>query len=388
MINIHEAFSILENAISPLQEVDVSLHDARNGVLAETIFSPIDMPPFRQSNMDGFAVALHGTLEYKIVGEVKAGDENQILLQPGEAVRIFTGAAVPDSAQAVMQIEKVSVNGNQLTLHENIAAETNVRPKSAQISINDIAIEKGAFLNPAAIGFLAGLGFTAVRIYKKPTVGIVITGNELVQPGNNLPYGKVYDSNSIMLQSALRNEHYQSVLYRVNDDFENTKAVLNKAISENDVVLVSGGISVGDYDFVGKALSALGTETLFYKVSQKPGKPLYAGKLNNKTIFALPGNPAAGLTCFYIYVRPTLQKLSGIPTNFGSAEQKILAHDYDVSNTRSQFLKSVIEGETVKILDHQESSMLDSFAISNALVYLRDGNYKQSKGDSVTVYKL
>src|SRR6187402_59756 len=185
MIDIEEAFSILENAISPLKAIEVSLYDALNGVLSETIFSPIDMPPFRQSNMDGFAVALHDSLEYAIVGEIKAGDENQILLQPGEAVKIFTGAAVPDSAQAVMQIEKVSVNGNQLTLHESIATETNVRPKSAQISTNDIALEKGTFLNAAAIGFVAGLGFSAVRIYKKPTVGIVITGNELVQPGNN-----------------------------------------------------------------------------------------------------------------------------------------------------------------------------------------------------------
>ena len=388
MIKIDEAFSILENAIFPLKAIEVSLRDALNGVLAETIFSPIDMPPFRQSNMDGFAVALHDSLEYMIVGEIKAGDENQILLQPGEAIKIFTGAAVPDSAQAVIQIEKVSVNGNQLALHENIAAENNVRPKSAQISIHDKALEKGTFLNPAAIGFLAGLGFTAVRIYEKPTVGIVITGNELVQPGNNLPYGKVYDSNSIMLQSALRNNHYESVLYSANDDFENTKSVLDKAVAENDLVLVSGGISVGDYDFVGKALGNLGAETLFYKVSQKPGKPLYAGKLNNKIIFALPGNPAAGLTCFYIYVRPTLQKLSGMPTNYGLTEQKILAHDYEVSNTRSQFLKSIVEGETVTILEHQESSMLDSFAISNALVYLRDGNYKQLKGDSVFVYKL
>jgi len=289
MIKINEAFLILEDAISPLKETEVSLQDALNGVLSETVFSPINMPPFRQSNMDGFAIALHNALEYKIVGEIKAGDENQISLQPGEAVKIFTGAAVPDSADAVMQIEKVTVNGNQLTLHENILPETNVRPKSAQISINDQALQKGTFLNAAAIGFLAGLGFASVKIYKKPTVGIVITGNELVQPGNNLPWGKVYDSNSIMLQSALRNEHYESVLYHVNDDFENTKSVLQKAISANDLVLVSGGISVGDYDFVGKALETLDVKTLFYKVNQKPGKPLYAGKLNEKIIFALPG---------------------------------------------------------------------------------------------------
>ena len=389
MIAIDEAFSILSKTIFTLPQATISLENALRYVTAETILSPINMPPFRQSNMDGFALSLHQELTYEIVGEIKAGDSKPIQLLPGQAVKIFTGAAVPDSAQAVIQIEKVTVNDIQLLLQEPVLPETNVRPLGSQIKKNEIALEKGTILTPAAIGFLAGLGFTAVNVYQKPTVGIVITGNELVAAGQRLAYGQVYESNAIMLQTALLEAHYNQVqVYQVDDHFDNTKSILEKAIQTHDVVLVSGGISVGDYDFVGQALQSLAVETLFYKVNQKPGKPLMAGKLKGTLIFALPGNPAASLTCFYIYVKPTLEQLSGIKTNYQTTIQKPLAHDYLVNNSRSQFLKARLSDDAVTILSHQDSSMLDSFALANALVYVPNGNYDLRQGDKVAVYLL
>jgi molybdopterin molybdotransferase len=389
MIAIDAAFSILSKTIFTLPQATISLENALRYVTAETILSPINMPPFRQSNMDGFALSLHQELTYEIVGEIKAGDSKPIQLQPGQAVKIFTGAAVPDTAQAVIQIEKVSVNGNQLFLQESVLPETNIRPLGSQIKKNEIALEKGTILTPAAIGFLAGLGFTAVKVYQKPTVGIVITGNELVAAGQRLAYGQVYESNAIMLQTALLEAHYNQVqVYQVDDHFDNTKSILEKAIQTHDVVLVSGGISVGDYDFVGQALQSLEVETFFYKVNQKPGKPLMAGKFKDTLIFALPGNPAASLTCFYIYVKPTLEQLSGIKTNYQTTIQKPLAHDYLVNNSRSQFLKARLFDDAITILSHQDSSMLDSFALANALIYVPNGNYDLRQGDKVAVYLL
>jgi molybdopterin molybdotransferase len=389
MISVNEAFSILNKLTFLLKEKEVALWESRNHTLAETLYSPINLPPFRQSNMDGFALCLHDALEYEIIGEVKAGDENQITVQPGQAVKIFTGAAVPDSTQAVIQIEKGTVNANRLLLEDSVLSETNVRPLGSQIKQNDVALEQGTLLNAAAIGFLAGLGFIKVKVYPKPKVAIVVTGNELVPPGQPLPYGKVYESNAIMLQTALYNANYDEVkLYQVNDDFESTKTILAKAMAENEVVLVSGGISVGDYDFVGKALESLKVETLFYKVSQKPGKPLLVGKQNDKLVFALPGNPAASLTCFYIHVLPTLQRLSGMGVSYESKNTLTLAHDYAVNNVRDQFLKATMTAEEVTILPHQDSSMLDSFASANVLVYLPSGNYQKSKGDKVVVYPI
>lgn len=389
MISVEEAFSILDKLNYSKRVVELSLLEARNHVLAETVYSPINMPPFRQATMDGFAVCLHNSLQYEIVDEVKAGDFFANELKPGQAIKIFTGAAVPNSTQAVIQIEKVTVTNSDLLLQEAIKPETNVRQLGAQITKDAIALEKGTLLNPAAIGFLTGLGFTKVKVYQKPKVGIVVTGNELISVDEMLPDGKVYESNAIMLQTALFDANFDKVsFYKVNDDFENTKSTLEKAIDENDVVLASGGISVGDYDFVGKALECLNVETLFYKVNQKPGKPLFSGKLGNKIIFALPGNPAASLTCFYVYVLPTLQRYSGIVHKYGSDLKKNLAHDFTVDNPRCQFLKASIADDEVSILLYQDSGMLNSFALANALVYVSDGNYQLLKGDKVSVYLI
>lgn len=389
MISTSEAFSILENLDYSKTVVELSLLEARNHVLADTVYSPINMPPFRQATMDGFAIALHDSLQYEIVGEVKAGDFYTNELKPGQAVKVFTGAAVPNSAQAVIQVEKGTVVNSDLLLQETIKPETNVRQLGAQITKDAVALEKGAFLNPAAIGFLTGLGFTRVKVFQKPSIGIVVTGNELISAGEKLQNGKVYESNAIMLQTALFDANFDAIsLYKVNDDFENTKNALEKAIGENDVVLVSGGISVGDYDFVGKALDSLEVETLFYKVNQKPGKPLLVGKKNEKIIFALPGNPAASLMCFYVYVLPTLQIRSEIKHTYGSQLQKYLAHDFTVDNPRSQFLKASISDDQVTILSHQDSGMLNSFALANALAYVPNGNYQLLKGEKVVVYAI
>lgn len=387
MISVQEAFSILQSNLPVLETIEYQLLKARKHVLAETVYSFINMPPFRQSAMDGFALCLHDALQYEIIGEVKAGDGHQVMLLPGQAVKIFTGAAVPDSAQAVIQIEKVAVNESVLLLEEWPKLGMNIRPIGEQIQEGHLALAKGTVLNAASIGFLAGLGFTSVIVYKKPKIGIVVTGNELEKPGNPLVYGKIYESNGIMLHAALLDAFYDVLtLYEVDDNFENTKNKLNEALSANDVVIVSGGISVGDYDFVARALKELEVKTLFYKVNQKPGKPLFAGKQKDKIVFALPGNPAAALTCFYVYVLPTLSILSGKAANYNQSKPIPLSHDYSVRNTRSQFLKANIVNDEANVLSHQASSMLNSFAVSNGLVYVPDGTYELKKGDEVEVY--
>jgi molybdopterin molybdotransferase len=386
MVSVQEAFSILQNNLAAPQQVEYPLAQARKHILAQDIFSPVNMPPFRQSAMDGYALCLFDGLDYEIIGEIKAGDSHRVELLPGQALKIFTGTAVPDSAQAVIQIEKVTKKNGRLYLQEQVKPNTNIRPIGEQISVDELALEKGTLLNAAAIGFLAGLGFTSARVYRKPSIGIVVTGNELVKPGEPLEYGKVYESNGIMLESALKDAYFDKIsLYEVNDDFENTKNKLEEALSTNDVVLVSGGISVGDYDFVAQALAALEVETLFYKVNQKPGKPLFAGKTKDNIIFALPGNPAAALTCFYVYVLPTLSILSGKSPKYNQTKPIVLAHDYSVRNTRSQFLKASIVNNEVTILSHQASSMLNSFSVSNGLVFVKDGNYELKKGEKVAV---
>lgn len=389
MISVQEAFSILNNNIPCFSETDIPLLESLEYVLSKDISSPINMPPFRQSAMDGFALCLNNSLEYTIVGEIKAGDANKIELISGQAIKIFTGAAVPDSAQAVIQIEKTIVKGTQLFVDEVVEIGANIRPIGEQILTGELALKKGTVLNAASIGFLSGLGFASVKVFKKPSIGIVITGNELVRAGNQLNFGKIYESNSIMLQSALRANFFENnKLYDVNDNFLETKDTIQKAFSENDIVLVSGGISVGDYDFVARAMRELEIKTLFYKVNQKPGKPLFVGKKNNKIIFALPGNPAACLSCFYVYVLPTLSIISGKKSSYNPTKQIYLSDAYKVNNSRCQFLKAIIEENKATILPHQNSSMLNSFSIANGLVYLENGNYTLEKGSLVSVYRI
>lgn len=389
MISVKQAKTILNNHIPIPKEVQVSLLDGLNHILAKDIYSPINMPPFRQSAMDGYALSLHDTLFYKLIGEIKAGDENQIELKPGQAVKIFTGAAVPDSANTVIQIEKTTIANEILQLNESVALNKNIRPIAEQIQANEIALGRGSLLNAASIGFLAGLGITTVSVYKKPIVGILVTGNELVKPGQELAPGKIYESNSIMLQAALLNANFDRInTYEVDDNFINTKKSIGKALQENDILLISGGISVGDYDFVKTALEELQVETLFYKVNQKPGKPLFAGKIQDQLIFALPGNPAASLTCYYIYVAPILRAIASKSLPETHTIQKQLSHHLKVENTRSQFLKAVFCENEVAVLSHQQSSMLNTFALANCLIYLPEGNYELQKGSKLDIYLI
>ncbi len=387
MISVQEAIAIVEkNSIPTTKITTISLDSALDYVLNTDVNSPIDMPPFRQSAMDGYALHVHDSSSYQLIGEVKAGDHHQPILKKGEAVRIFTGAAVPDSANAVIMQERVSVNPNSITIEKEITSQENIRPKGEQIQKGAVALKKGTRITPAAIGFLAGLGITEISVYQKPSIAIIVTGNELISPGERLSYGKIYESNAIMLQNALKSTGYKNTnIQTVADNYKDTYTILKETIATNDVVLVSGGISVGDYDFVGKALKELAVKTLFYKIKQRPGKPLFYGKKDDTFVFALPGNPASALNCFYRYAYPALQMISG-ELDFKLTELKAkLTTNYFKKAKRAEFLKAKYTNGEVSILEGQSSAMLQTFATANVLVYIPEEIETIEKGGFVTV---
>lgn len=372
MITVEEAILAVTNACKPLKQTeDIPLQDALGYVLSEDIISPIHMPPFNQSAMDGYALNLQDSNEYILIDEVKAGDGHQPELKKGEAVRIFTGAPIPDSANAVIMQERVSKGEDRISIQGIVNENDNIRPFGEQVKKGELALKEGTKLSPAAVGYLFSLGITTVSVFKKPSIALITTGNELIKPGQKLEYGKIYESNSGMIQNALLSIGIKKIQkYKIEDDYIATVEAIKNAIELNDVVIITGGISVGDYDFVGKALQELQVEEVFYKVKQKPGKPLFFGKKGETLIFALPGNPAAALSCFYMYVYSALQIIQNNPSiNLPKVKAKSKTN-YIKKGDRAQFLKAIYHQGNVSILEGQSSSMLQSFAISNALIYL------------------
>ena len=389
MISVEKAQQLISENSEFLKNSRMEVNNSAGFVLSKDILSPINMPPFRQSAMDGYALNLSESNTYSLIGEIKAGDGHQPILKKGEAVRIFTGAPVPNSANAVIMQESVTAKDNILTIEKPIKNNDNIRPLGEQVNKDAVALKKGTLLTPAAIGYLTSLGIIEVEIYHKPSIAILVTGNELIEAGRDLPYGKIYESNGQMLYSAVRSAGYQNVTnYKVADNYKNTVNLLDEIISKHEVVMVSGGISVGDYDFVGKALAELEVEQIFYKVKQKPGKPFFFGKKQNKLIFALPGNPAAALSCFYIYVYPTLKRISGdsdfeFPRTIARSKSNFIK-----KGDRAQFLKAAYRNGTVLILEGQSSAMLHTFAYANALVYIPETDGSIKTDDKVEVILL
>ncbi len=392
MISVQEAKSIVSANASPLPALTVPLQDAIGLVSAEQILSPIDFPAFDQSNMDGYAFQTDDFIPGKplhIVGSIAAGNSKRLAINGGEAMRIFTGSAIPQNADIVIMQEKTRVEGTSLIVEEEkVVRNTNIRARGSDIRAGSMALEPGTLISPAVIGFLGALGITEIQCIRRPRVYMVITGNEIQQPGYPLQFGQVYDANSSMLQAALKEMHVSDItIVLVPDELLNVEAALKKALAASDLVLLTGGVSVGDYDFVLKAANNAGVETLFHRVKQKPGKPLFFGKATNKLVFGLPGNPSSVLTCFYEYVVPALEHLMARKNLLQTTHLRIASH-FEKKKGLTHFLKAKQENDKVYPLEGQESYRLNSFAKADCLICLPEDLEAWNPGDLVEVHVL
>jgi len=390
MISIEEAISAVKSNTEQAKEIFVETTNSLGFTTSENIYSSINMPPFKQSAMDGYAIHFEENInEYQIIGEIQAGqDPTSFNLKIGEGVRIFTGGAIPKGCSSVIQQEWCILKNKKISFTRKIHNKLNIRLTGEQLKINDLVLSKGSEICPATIGLLTGVGVAKVKVFSKPKIGILITGNELISVKEKLSPGKIFESNSHLLKNALLNYGYKNIsIYKAKDTFKETKHVAEKAINENDVLLISGGISVGDYDFVFDALKEIGVKTIFYKVKQKPGKPLFFGKINKKAIFGLPGNPGSALTCFYIYVLRYLSAFnkSSFPLNLIKVKSQ---NNYNKKEGRGEFLKAKIKNGTATLCDFQNSSMLKAFVEGNSLVYLSESTTEIKKDDVLKAYLL
>ncbi len=391
MISVTEAIEFIKQHIPPLTSVKFGIVDACGFVAAENIYSPLALPPFNQSAMDGYAIRfsdLENTNIFTLGGEVAAGGNYTNIIAPNSAIRIFTGASVPEGTDTVIMQEHATISNENISFSPlPIKQGTNVRLVGSHIQKDAIAFAKGQLITPAAVGHLTGLGITEVVVYNKPKVAIITTGNEVIEPGLELKQGSIYDSNKPLLIAALHSFGIEPIyIIHVLDKPELLYNHIQIAFEKVDILLVTGGVSVGDYDYVVPMLEKAGVQKVFHNIKQKPGKPLYFGTKENKLVFGLPGNPASVLTCFYEYVSVALKSKMG----FQNAEIKKsylpLKNSYTKKKGLTHFLKAVADDKCVEILEGQESYILHSYALANCLVCISEDVEVKNIGDLVEVH--
>lgn len=390
MVSFDEAKELILKSIPLAKIKEFEIDSSRGLINAGSILSPIDSPPFNQAAVDGYAFRkkdLNKFKSLKICGESTAGRIFSGKCEKGSCIRIFTGAAVPESLDTVIMQEHVTVRKDEMIPDDsNISRGSNIRYCGSQIRKREVVIPKFEKITSGSIGLLYSLGMTTIRCFKKPAIALIVTGNELTEPGKDLQEGCIYESNSFMLRSVLNEHGFDDVaVYHVPDNLQKTIDTFKAAVKDYDFVLFTGGISVGEYDFVGKALSNQKVNAIFYKVKQKPGKPLYFGMKNKKVIFGLPGNPASVMVCFYEYVLPALYRFMGYPKPFALEMRLPVTGSYFKKSGMVHFLRAYTDLQTVTILEGQESYKLLSFCKANCMVVIDEEVVEVSEGENVRV---
>jgi molybdopterin molybdotransferase len=409
MISEEEALEKILAAVSPLPSTEVFLADALDSFAATDVFATIALPPFDNSAMDGYAIvadSLAKSARLKVIGEQAAGVSQDLSVSLGEAVRIFTGAPMPKGANAVVMQEETQREGDFVTVRTGQICEGDfVRKAGADLAFGQQIMARGDRLRPAKIALLASQGIRSVTVGKRVQVAIVTTGDELVAPGKELHAGQIFESNGVMLASlTARTNASLNMRRHCPDDFEKLCAALREA-TQYDVAIISGGVSVGERDFVREALGEIGAEIDLWRVAVKPGKPFLFGQLrsNNTTgetvraglavasltgsqpdgrrmpaarsclIFGLPGNPVSTFVTFLIFVRPVLLRMMGAG-DIGLPRTRVhLGHEISGDETRPHYVRGELKDGEFKAVGHQESHALFGLARANALLRVKAG---------------
>ncbi|HEY8910123.1 MAG TPA: gephyrin-like molybdotransferase Glp [Desulfosporosinus sp.] len=315
MIELETALELVLTRIHPVEKESVSIVDAYHRVLARDVTSQIAMPPFARSPLDGYAYLATASdskpLQLQVVSEIPAGTFSEREIVTGEAAKIFTGAPIPPGANCVVRMEDTEFTGDKVTIFRPVSPGSNVVLRGEEIAEGETILEEGFYLTPPAVGLLAAVGYDHVDVYRRPRVGLLSTGTELMDVGQPLLPSKIYNSNSYTLRGMLQEAGCDvSVIPIVSDQMEVTLEALER-VADTDVVISTGGASVGDYDIMRHALVQHGCEMLFWKVNIKPGTPASVGQIGKKFFYSLSGNPAAAMVTYELLVRPVLRKLAG-----------------------------------------------------------------------------
>ncbi|NLT22849.1 MAG: molybdopterin molybdotransferase MoeA [Syntrophorhabdus sp.] len=397
-VSVEEALRIVLDSVRPLGSERISIMEASNRVLYDDVVADTNVPPLDDSGMDGYAIIAADTLgaskdhpaRLQVVGEVQAGASGESKeVTKGSAIRIMTGAPIPKGADSVIQVEDTKEEGGYVRVFRETAPSENIRFTGESIATGDIILRKGDRLSSAKVGILASLNHNAVFVYRQPTVSIISTGNELADIGEDMRFGQIRNVNAYTLHAEVGKygglPHYLGI---VKDTMADTREIFLKAL-ESDVVISTGGVSMGKYDFVKDIFADLGIDILFEWVKVKPGRPCTFGKKGDRLIFGLPGNPVSTMTSFIQFVRPALLKLMGATRINKPVVNAVLDEGIEKPAGKVFLLRGhfTIRPDDLHVVTtgNQKSSVLRSMSEANCLIVIPEHTTRVKAGERVAI---
>lgn len=390
MIRIEEAYKLVTGAVVPMNTEQVDIKDSLHRVLAEDIVSDVDMPPFNKSAMDGYACKADDLKKpLDVIETIPAGRAPNKHISEGQCAAIMTGAPVPEGADCVIKIEDTKLNHNEKVVFTGKAGKSNISYQAEDVSNGDILIRKGTFIEPQHLAILASTGYSNPLVAVKPRVGIISTGDEIVEPEDKPGIGKIRNSNSYQLIGQVQKSGSQAIYVGIaRDNEEATYDIMNEAINSFDVVILTGGISMGEFDFIPKVFEKLGVEVLFQTLAVQPGKPTLFGKIGNKRIFGLPGNPVSAFNTFELLVKPYLRLSMGSEKGW-SIVRMSMGTDYSRKKSdRDSFIPVKIKEGKAYPSDYHGSAHIQSLITADGFIMVPYGTTKIREGASVDVRQI
>ena len=397
MITVDQALSILLDQVQTLGPESVAIEQAHRRILVEDVRADMDLPPFDRARMDGYAVRSSDVstspVKLRVIGEIAAGVQVEHRINAGEAVKIFTGAPVPGGADAVQKVEVTRANGHMVEILEPVTPGQFITLHASEVAAGEVVAETGREIGPAEMAVLASFGYASVRVGRRPRVAVISTGSELVEVSSKPSGAQIRNSNSYTLAAyAERAGAMVDVLGIVEDTPEATRAALIRAADNHDIVITSGGVSMGDYDLVKAALKDIGAEIYFDRVIIRPGKPIVFARRSETYFFGLPGNPVSTSVTFNVFVRPAIRKMQGETSPAPAMVSAQLSRTVKDSSSRRSYLPArllIKEGRAmVEPLKWGGSSDFVAFMQANALIVVREDVHEIEEGGFVDVLLL
>ncbi len=390
MLSVEQALERVFTLVSPLETETVPLAEAGGRVLARPVAARRDQPPFSASAMDGYALRAEEArpgASFRVIGESAAGHRFEGRLGAGEAVRIFTGAPLPEGADRVVMQEDTRREGDRIILLDSLGEGRNVRPLGADFTAGS-TLDAPRRLRPADLALIAAMNVAQLPVFRRPTVAFVATGDELVMPGEEPGPDQIIASNGFGLAQMAREAGAEARMLPIaRDSADSLRATLELAL-DADMIVTIGGASVGDHDIVGEVAASMGMKQSFYKVAMRPGKPLMAGTLAGKAMLGLPGNPVSSMVCGHIFMLPALRVMMGLPAAPAPRRSAPLAAPLPANGPREHYMRARLTPGGIEAFDRQDSALLSVLARADALLVRPPGDGPRAAGEMVEYIEI